>query len=496
MSGHLSPISKTSFLKFDQCPKAFFLYKKFPHFRDPITKERQLTFNRGHAVGYAAQQLFPGGIDVAKETANLQEAAALTQELVQKKHPVIYEATFVFNNVLVMVDLLRFHDDAWEAYEVKSSLKITDTYVKDACLQYYVLKNSLDTLRDFFLVNLNSDYVLGDVLDYKTLFKRRSILKDGEKNLHFFEEQVTKMELVLERNAIPDVPIGRHCFSPYACDFMGTCWKGLDNTLSIFNIGKISKDQLFEWYAKGLGTIDKLLPSGEEMKAETAIQARATMDHKEYIDVKAVKQFLKNIRPKHCFLDMEIWSPAIPYYKGTRPFEQIPFLFSVCHGSEDAPVFDTYMKPISRDNREEFMWELIKATQRFDHVIVFDKNLEVHIIDQLIALFPHLKKQAEALKEKIVDISLLVTNFHYYHPKFKGNFSLKAVSEIFGASEYKQHDISSGLIAMNAYESLLNEENPILAETIRQQLTDYCNLDTLTCMSFLNYLDDKTRMAK
>ncbi|MGZ3882848.1 MAG: DUF2779 domain-containing protein, partial [Bacteroidia bacterium] len=405
------------------------------------------------------------------------------------------EATFVFNDVLVMVDILRLGEMGWEAYEVKSSLKINDTYIKDACLQYYVLKNSLPALSDFFLVNMNGDYVLGEALNYKELFKKRSIKKDGEKNLVFFQDQIAKMRLVLEQNITPDIPIGKHCFSPYPCDFLGTCWKGVDQEHSVFHLGRIGREQLFGWYSRGIATVDAI-PPDEELKDDTRIQVRSMVQRKEYINVKAVKEFLAQVRSKHCFLDMEIWAPAIPFYKGTKPFEQIPFLFSICYEANGEPEFSGYLKPIERDSREEFMWELIKATQRFDQVIVFDKNLEVHVIDQLIALFPHLKKGGEALKNKIVDISLIVNHFHYYHPKFKGNFSLKAVAEIFGASEYGKHDISSGLIAMNAYQSLLHETNPIIAESIKQQLIDYCNLDTLTCLNFLNYLGDKTRTEK
>src|SRR5690348_16217020 len=57
-------ISKTSFLKLEQCQKAFFLYKNHPYLRDKVSAEKQLTFKRGHDVGFFAQQLFPGGTDV------------------------------------------------------------------------------------------------------------------------------------------------------------------------------------------------------------------------------------------------------------------------------------------------------------------------------------------------------------------------------------------------------------------------------------------------
>src|SRR5687767_12860189 len=71
-------ISKTSFLKFEQCPKAFFFYKNLPYLRDKPTVDKLLTFKRGHDVGYFGQQLFPGGTDVSKITDSADTALKKT----------------------------------------------------------------------------------------------------------------------------------------------------------------------------------------------------------------------------------------------------------------------------------------------------------------------------------------------------------------------------------------------------------------------------------
>src|SRR6478609_9637459 len=106
MSTTLHNISKTSFLKFEQCHKAFFLYKNHPYLRDKLSIDKRLTFKRGHDVGYFAQQLFAGGIDVSKEAKGSAQGIELTQKLIDSKEPVIYEDTFSFNGVLIMADIL------------------------------------------------------------------------------------------------------------------------------------------------------------------------------------------------------------------------------------------------------------------------------------------------------------------------------------------------------------------------------------------------------
>ncbi len=115
--------------------------------------------------------------------------AQKTKELIEKGVTTIYEATFIYDNLLVMVDILHKENGKWIAYEVKSSLKITETYVKDACFQYYVIKNILPDLADFNLLTLNPHYSLSDQIEIGKLFKTTSILKDAVKNLSYFSHQ-------------------------------------------------------------------------------------------------------------------------------------------------------------------------------------------------------------------------------------------------------------------------------------------------------------------
>ena len=172
-----SPISKTAFIKAEQCLKHFYLYKNHPYLRDSLSRDKQFIFKRGTDVGIFAQQLFPDGIDVTlSEKRDQVLFAQKTRDLIASGVSTIYEATFIYNDLLVMVDVLHKHEDKWIAYEVKSSLKITDTYVKDACFQYYVIKNCLPDLFDFNLLTLNPNYILSGELEIKKLFKTTSVM--------------------------------------------------------------------------------------------------------------------------------------------------------------------------------------------------------------------------------------------------------------------------------------------------------------------------------
>ena len=157
--------------------------------------------------------------------------------------------------------------------------------------------------------------------------------------------------------------IGKHCFSPYPCDFLGTCWQNVKHENSVFNIGKTDRDKLFEWYNSGI-SITNNIKNLYEQKPHVQIQINSINTKEEYIDKEAINDFINKIEPPFGFLDMEIWGPAIPKYAGTKPFEQIPFLFSLCYGGKNVSEFINYLKPIEEDGREEFLKELLKACLR------------------------------------------------------------------------------------------------------------------------------------
>ena len=482
MSDKIYSISKTSFLKFEQCQKAFFLYKNFPYLKDKVSIDKQLTFKRGHDVGYLAQELFPGGIDVSALIKSSSEGIAVTKDLIEKKTAVIYEATFVHQGVLIMVDILCFENGHYTAYEVKSSLKVSDHYVKDACLQYYVLKNNLEHIADFYLVTLNGEYTLTGELDLKKLFKKRSVKQKAEDNFSFFQQRLIEAHAVLEQNTIPNVAIGKHCFRPYPCDFMGVCWKETLTEKSIFNLPLIDKNKLFEWFDLGLKNIDQLHDDLLEKESYRKIK-QAFLNKTPIIDHEKIDAFVAKIKLPVAAMDMEIWSGAIPKIEGTRPFEQLPFL--VCFYEENK--HSHFFTANDTDGRQEFAHQLVEMAREYKTILTYDKTMEVGIIDDLSRKCPVLKDDLEFLKSKFLDVFDLFLGLAYYHPDFQNNFSLKTTSSLLLA-DIKYHKISSGLEAMNFYEQYRQEANAVIKEDIKNDLIDYCETDTLATFKLMEFV--------
>lgn len=474
-------ISKTAYLKFEQCTKAFYLYKKHPYLKDKVELDKQLTFNRGHQIGILAQQLFPEGIDVSKNSKNTLETIEKTNRLILEKYPVIYEATFTFNGILVMVDVLVLIENNYYAYEVKNAVKINEVFLKDACLQYYVLKNNIP-LTDFFLVTVNNNYVFNGQIDVKQLFKKRSIKQEAENNLNYFDVKVAQALLTLDNNAIPNVEVGENCFKPYVCDFYQTCWKGKVDSDSIFNLPYISKKQAIEFYKDGIQKIEDL-PNEINLPKKALIIKESLTNKSVYLDELKLNEFLNTIDFNFCALDIEVLSTSIPDIINTKPFEQIPFLFCVYDNVTENYFYTNHKS----DERNELLNALIAYTKNYKSVLVFDATMEISVINKLIELFPNMEFELTELKQKIVDVYDVFLNLTYYDYKFGNNFNLKAISSILLNKNF-YNSINSGLQAMSLYENCRKMENIIEAELIKQDLINYCFADTKATIEIVNYL--------
>lgn len=480
-------------MKAEQCLKHFYLYRNHPNLRDKISKEKQFIFQRGTDVGIFAQQLFPGGVDVTKdEKWNQMLYAQKTKDLIAQGVDTIYEATFIYDDLLVMVDILHKQDGNWKAYEVKSSLKITETYIKDACFQYFVIKNCLPDLVDFSLLTINPNYVLDGELNIQQFFKTTSILKDANKNLSYFTFKAQVAKETLEKGKIPNIPVGTHCFQPYDCDFLGLCWKGINEDNSIFYLGKQSKQQLFDYYNSGIKTIDAI--NSTDLKKEIAIQVKAIKTKEEQIYKEEISNFLSTIKTPYCSLDIEVWMAALPFYQKTKPFQQIPFLFSLIHEENGELKTFSYFKPIEEDLRLEFLQMILSSTEKFETVLMYDKSLEENVLNQLAEVFPDYRPKIEALKAKIIDLAEPVKHGNYYHPSMKGNFSLKSLAPIIHAdTKFDGMDIQSGISAMYVYEGTLAITNEIEKESIKAQLIEYCEMDALVTFQLYKYFESKLK---
>jgi hypothetical protein len=484
-------LSKSTFIRGLQCSKSLYLYKNFIHLRDPLSAEQQSMFSRGNNVGELAWQLFPGGIDATAEKRSDSQAAVIrTKELIEKGQEVIYEAAFQADQVLAILDILVKKEGKWYAYEVKSSTKISHTYLLDASLQYYVITNSGLQLEDFSLVIINNSYVKQGALDPASFFSIRSVKKEALGNQEMIADSIRNSKLVADNPKMPDVTIGEHCFSPYNCDFMGTCWKNVPPN-SVFEISGIPKSEQFALYNAGFKTIPEI-PEKNALDKNANIHIDSVKSGNVVTNPEAICKFLEKVNYPVYFMDFETFMPAVPVYNGTKPYQHLPFQYSLHYKKEkegSLQHFD-FLAEQGIDPRKPFLENLLKDTMEPGTILVFDALMERNVLNGLKRDFPEFSNEIDSVLVRIIDLAQPFQERNYYHPAMKNSFSIKnLLPALVPELSYSDLKISSGSIAMIAFEKLQKETDMFRILETREQLLEYCKLDTLAMVRIFEVLE-------
>ncbi len=481
-------LSKTSYIKGLQCPKALYFYKHFPQLRDPISPAKQAMFTRGHDVGFLARKLFPGGKD-ATEKGGSRSAKAIkrTEELIAAGENIIYEAAFVYDEVLVLVDILVRDGDKWKAYEVKSSLRLSKAYYNDAALQYYVLNGYGLNVSDFSLVHLNGNYVRNGAVNLNELFVVVSILKFAKEQLPQIIQKVNAHKDVLKAKEIPNVEIGEQCFFPYECDYRGQCWKHLSNG-SVFELTGVSRNEQARLFREGYITAD-LVPDAEEIPMLARLQVHTKQTNEIVIDREKIKTFLDGLGDHLFFLDIENFQPAIPRYPGTKPFAALPFAYSLTEKRNGEIFPSTFIAEPGIDPRKEFITKFLEATSGEGLILVYDITAERTSLNLLKQQFPQYENELNDRLTRLRDLMEPFQQGWYHHPKMNGSISLKSVlPALVPELNYENLSIQNGNHAMSIYEKL---ETADLFERMEklEQLEEYCLMDTLGMVKIFEVLE-------
>ena len=247
-------LSKSLYTKGIQCPKALWLKKYKPSVLTSPDESALAVFDTGNIVGDFASQLFPNGKEVPY-SKNYDEMIATTKQWLDEKVENIYEATFNFSGILIMVDILTILNDEISIYEVKSSTEVKDIYLHDVSIQYYVLKNLGFKIKSANVIHINNEYIRGDELDINQLFKIVDVTNEVISMQSNIPNILKEFETYLEDKVNePNIDIGKHCHNPYVCDAKEYCWKVQRQIpdYSIFNIFNLGSKKQIELYNRGI----------------------------------------------------------------------------------------------------------------------------------------------------------------------------------------------------------------------------------------------------
>jgi len=471
-------LSKSRYLSGLQCARRLWYevnaYGEIPPY-DAAALER---FEQGHEVGRLAQRLFPGGVEIARGAQPWAPIVAATQRAMAARIPV-YEAAFVHDGGACRVDILAPVDGGqWDLLEVKSSTEAKEVHFEDLAFQTWVARGAGVAVRRSCLVRIDTTYVRQGALEPERLFAIEDLTEKLEPRLALVPSELARQQAIAARPAAPEIPIGPHCASPHACPLMPVCWRDVPEP-SVLDLVR-GGAKAWDLYRQGVRTV-AAIPPGVELSPLQRIQVEAARTGAPRIDRPALAAFLDRlVYPVH-FLDFEAIQVALPPFDGTRPWQQIPFQYSlhVVDAPGAPPRASAFLADEAGDPRPALLVSLGAALGPHGSIVAYHDRFERERLDEAGEAFPEHHAWIESVLSRFVDLIEPFRRFHYYHPEQNGSASLKAVLPLLGARGYDHLEVREGTVAAREFLRLrAGCVEPAERERIRSALLDYCGRDT------------------
>jgi len=478
-------LSKSKLMAFRQCPKRLWLEIHRPELRID-SSATQASFAVGHQVGDIAQRLYDpkGKGALIDPQAGFEAAFARTQDLLKSNQP-IFEAGFRAGGALAFADVMlpvtQGGKRAWRMIEVKSSTSVKDYHRDDAAVQAFLARTCGVPLSAIALAHINSAWIYPGNDDYDGLLQEIDLTEEAFSRGEEMRNWIAEAQQIVAERMEPTVKTGKQCGDPYECGFLAHCQSLEPQARQPINWLPGHFSNRLSEYIEAHGVIELRDVPDELLNDRQRRVKNVTLSGQTYFDQQAAAQALSSYNLPAYFMDFETIQFAVPIWEDTRPYQQIPFQFSVHRLSRTGKLEQQEFLDLSgQDPSRAFAEALITACGERGPIFVYNAVFETARIRELSKRYPRLAKSLLALNERVVDL-LPVAREHYYHPSQQGSWSIKAVLPALcpDLNYGKLDGVQDGGMAMGAFLEALSPQTSAARKTeIESQLRAYCALDT------------------
>jgi len=479
-------LSKSKLIAFRQCPKRLWLEVHRPELREDSTAV-QASFRAGYQVGDIARRLYDTegqGAAIDVESEGYDGAFGRTAELLSSSHAPIFEAGFKADGALafadVMIPELQSGQTVWRMVEVKASASVKDYHHDDIAIQAFVARAAGVKLKSVALAHIDSSWVYPGDADYRGLLTENDLTSEAFARTDEVKGWIADAQHIVAQPEEPEKAVGAHCYDPFVCGFCDYCNREAPHPeYPIDWLPRLSSTKREK--LAGLGVDDLREVPDELLSDKQYLIKEHTLNNTVFFDASGAAEDVAPYGFPAYFLDFESIQFGVPIWKGTRPYQQITYQFSLHSATESGALQHTDFLDLSgNDPSEPFATALISSCGEKGPVYVYNGGFETRLIRELAERYPTLTEPLLAINERVVDL-LPIARARYYHPSQQGSWSIKAVlpAAVPGLSYDNLDGVQDGGMATEAFlEAIHPDSSQERKSEIERQLRAYCRLDT------------------
>ena len=470
-------------MNYIECPIYLWLSKHRPDLIPAITPEKERLFAIGREVDELSKKLFPGGTGVQGYN---EEGWSNTQKTMKDGAKVLFQPTVVADPLTCRADILTksVKGNAWDINEVKMATTVKKDYPYDVGFQRICFENAGIKIGRTNLVHINRDYVRHGEIELEKLFTSEDITKEVNEKLPKIKEEIEKALEVMKRNSEPDLQLIESCSNPKRCDHIKCYCEGISGVDLIAN--KIPPKHL-------LALLKRKILSPEKISSDLLKSIGYEPETKfTKIDALAIRKEFKKLQYPLYFLDYETYGAAIPPFDGTRPYQNIPFQYSLMvKDSPTAPVRHTEFLMCKFENPVPALLSQLKRDLGLKgSVIVWCASFETGCNEEMAKMEPKYTDFLKSVNDRIFDLMLIFKfrNQMYIKNEFQELASLKIVLPVLCPElSYDSLAIREGGEASATWPAFTSDKTSAEEKLqLEKNMLAYCKRDTEAMVGILN----------
>lgn len=483
-------LTKSKYLSGQQCVKRLWVEEHAPILLGPASPTQAHLRRQGSEVGKLARRHFPNGQVIGGAGRG---AVAATQAALDRGATCLFEAAFLHEEVLVRCDVLvRQPNDTWTLIEVKSTTQVKRHHLHDLAVQAWVLEAAGLTVGRIEVMHLNNRNCVYP--DLEQLFVRADVTRLVRRLVRAVPKQVRALQRRLQQATVPNVPIGPYCYTPFGCPVRGHCWRDVPSH-SVFTIPRLGPDKLNTLLKLGIVRVQDIPSDFPLSPCQWAYIRRVVAGRAEIAPARIAARLDRLVYPLY-FLDFESFAYAVPRYAGMRPYQQLPFQYSLHVLAADGTLTHReYLHTTDDDPRPHLAARLTQEIGPVGSLVVYHAAFERTILQELARALPDQRAALRSMAARLWD-QLEVFQVDYLDPAFEGSNSIKRVLPVLAPElSYDDLEIQRGDHAQAAWQQLLHGRDPAQAAALAAQLRAYCHRDTLAMVAIHRKLVDVAHRA-
>ncbi len=487
-------ISKSEYMLYLRHPGMLWL-KKHDKSKLPVVSESlQAMFDDGHLFEEYANRLFPDAVSVGfDDYHSYLTMPGRTRMQIESGADTILQGRMEAGSITCIFDVIeRAGDLEYDLIEIKSSTEVKDDHISDLAFQTCVLEDAGIKVRKIFVIHVNTDYVRHGEIDIESISRKTEVTEKVKSKIDETRINIEKALEVARSKSPPD-------FSPRHAK-QGALQEWMDiyhlfypekHTHPISKLTRVNAKLMGELEDLGVARIQDI-PDTVNLNEKQRSQVRVTKHDKRIIEKEKIREFLGSLTYPLYFFDYETFSSVIPPFDGLRPYQQMPFQYSLHRKDTPDPGLH-HAEYLHLENTHPGLPLLKKLKEDIGDkgsVIVWYEPFEKGRNEELGKMFPEYAQLMGDLNGRIVDLMTPFANQWYMDKDFFGSASIKKVLPVLISDlSYEKLNIKEGATASRVWtETILEGKNIDKKDKIMQDLLDYCRLDTLAMVQLYDFL--------